>query len=681
MSYSVPRPFTCLSGSNTLSIAPGEIRQHGPKNGDLPAPSGGAALLAGSFRGGRDPVLRHINTLNGAVFGIALLIGAGFSLGSSATAESETAALPPLGGASEPLGAPSVLPLSDADLYARIFDLQRDGDWAAADRLIARLGDDLLMGHVLYQRYMHPTKYRSRYDELKAWMAEYADHPGAARIYALALKRRPANHAYPAKPRAVDLPNVDLVESLDGLGVEADDDPVVMPDSRKLAGKTSAQRQQIRAVQRQVRHLVQRGNVTNALEHLSTRANKRLFDPVSYAESLGVVARGYYRYHYDDKAMAVAAEAADLAGDDAARAHWWGGLSAWRAGAYDIAAAHFEALSGSVEADDWLRAAGGFWASRAYLVGQRPGEVSRMLRAASLYPRTFYGLLATRALGETPPLDFEMPVLSETTSELMARIPAARRAIALAEVGQTDLADAELRRFVDELPPSLAVSLLALADATGMADVAFRLGHDMLRGEGLALDGALYPVPGWRPSEGFSVDRALVFAIVRQESRFRVRAQSRAGARGLMQLMPTTAGYMAGRRFSGSARSELFDPDLNLSLGQKYIQYILGQEYIDGNLLYGLAAYNAGPGNLLKWRDRVDYAGDPLLFIESLPSRETRKYIERVLSNYWIYRMRLGQEPVSMDALIGGDWPTYIGQDAPGRVVARTPASSGIVAD
>lgn len=597
---------------------------------------------------------------------------------SPAMAESETAAIAPLAGQQEVSRPPSVLVPSDSDLYAEIFDLQRDGLWDAADALIARLNDDLLLGHVLYQRYMHPTKYRSSYAELKAWMADYADHPGAARIYALAAKRRPANHAYPVTPKAVDLPNMDLVETLDGLAQEVDEEPLAMPDSRKYEGKTSAQRRQIRAAQRQIRIMVQRGNVTNALERLSTRAHKTLFDPVSYAESLGIIARGYYRYHYDDKAMEVAAQAAALAGDDAALAHWWGGLAAWRARNYDAAGDHFEALSGSVEADEWLRAAGGFWASRAYLVGEQPARVSSMLRVASLYPRTFYGLLATRALGETPPLDFEMPRLSETTSELMARIPAARRAIALAQVGQADLADAELRRFVDELPPSLAVSLLALADATGMADVAFRLGHDMLRGEGLALDGALYPVPGWRPAEGFTVDRALVFAIVRQESRFRVRAKSRAGARGLMQLMPTTAAYMAGRRFSGAARSELFDPDLNLALGQKYIHYVLDQDYVDGNLLYGLAAYNAGPGNLLKWRDRIDYADDPLLFIESMPSRETRKYIERVLSNYWIYRMRLEQEPVSMDALIGGDWPLYVARDGRDALATRVPVSDAV---
>ena len=75
------------------------------------------------------------------------------------------------------------------------------------------------------------------------------------------------------------------------------------------------------------------------------------------------------------------------------------------------------------------------------------------------------------------------------------------------------------------------------------------------------------------------------------------------------------------------------------------------------------AAYNAGPGNLQKWRAKVDYNSDPLLFIESLPSRETRLYMEHVLSNLWIYRTRMGQPSPTLDALLAGNWPVYIALD------------------
>ena len=90
------------------------------------------------------------------------------------------------------LGFPKIIGHTDIDLYQEIFAVQEDGDWKTADRLIARLRDRVLMGHVMAQRYLHPTKYRSKYKELKAWMGKYADHPDAPRLYKLARRRQPA---------------------------------------------------------------------------------------------------------------------------------------------------------------------------------------------------------------------------------------------------------------------------------------------------------------------------------------------------------------------------------------------------------------------------------------------------------------------------------------------------------
>ena len=70
-------------------------------------------------------------------------------------------------------------------------------------------------------------------------------------------------------------------------------------------------------------------------------------------------------------------------------------------------------------------------------------------------------------------------------------------------------------------------------------------------------------------------------------------------------------------------------------------------------------AYNAGPGNLRNWERKINYGNDPFLFIESLPSRETRLFIERVLTNLWLYRDRLGQPSPSLDDVVAGTWPGY----------------------
>jgi len=88
------------------------------------------------------------------------------------------------------------------------------------------------------------------------------------------------------------------------------------------------------------------------------------------------------------------------------------------------------------------------------------------------------------------------------------------------------------------------------------------------------------------------------------------------------------------------------------------------------------AAWNGGPGNLRKWRKRNDDMGDPLFLIESLPSRETRQFIERVLANLWIYRHRLGQDTPSLDAIAAGRRPVYTALGSDSEEVAQTNGSS-----
>jgi soluble lytic murein transglycosylase-like protein len=178
-------------------------------------------------------------------------------------------------------------------------------------------------------------------------------------------------------------------------------------------------------------------------------------------------------------------------------------------------------------------------------------------------------------------------------------------------------------------------------------------------------------LPSWQPKGGFTVDVALVFALIRQESRFNPRAKSWAGARGLMQLMPRTAGFVArDRRFRNSKREKLYEPDLNMALGQRYIEILRDDGKIKGNLVAMVAAWNGGPGNLNKWRRNMTFNDDPLLFIEAIPSRETRKFVEHVLSNLWIYRDRLGQATPSLRELASGQWPVYTALDNPTAEVA-----------
>jgi soluble lytic murein transglycosylase-like protein len=373
----------------------------------------------------------------------------------------------------------------------------------------------------------------------------------------------------------------------------------------------------------------------------------------------------------DEKALELAGAIAERSSAHLPYAHWTAGLAAWRLGKYGEAAGHFEAMAQADSVSGWNRASGAYWAARARLVNREPDQVNRWLDAAAQNARSFYGMLARRALG----LDTDFSPVDDDTGnarmELEARFdrlleaaPGAR-AVALVQIGRNETAEAELRPLYSGGDPGLAVAMLALAKAGNMPGLALQIGNTMSRQDGQRVDDALFPIPGWQPNEGFLVDRALLFAVMRQESAFNSTARSAAGARGLMQMMPRTASEVArDRNLHGRKRDQLYDPELNISLGQKYLRQMLDSDQVQGNMFYALVAYNAGPGNMARWLKSVDYRNDPLLYIETVPAQETRVYIERVIANYWAYRARLGQPAPSLAAVAGGQWPLYNAQEA-----------------
>ncbi len=561
----------------------------------------------------------------------------------------------PTPAASEGFVLPQVLSPEDTELYREIFALQEAGKWQAADTRIEGLSDRRLMGHVLAQRYMHPTAYRSRYKELRDWMAEYADHPDAKRIYDLAMKRRPKNYLRPEPPRTRKA----------SLGYPDYSGRNTYASTKRLSSK---QRRQANRLKRQIRRNVRHTRLSATEQLLESRQAGALLDSVEIDEGLAEVAAGWYYFGRDDKAFELASSAAARSGEMVPIANWTAGLAAWRLGNLEHALDHFEALALSDRVSGWNAAAGAYWAARAHLKLRRPGEMSKWLTRAARHPRTFYGLLALRALGLQPRLEFRAGRLDPGMLARLQAEPASARALALLQVGQTRAAELELRGMNNWADAEMTRGLLALAEGAQMAELAFRLGNRLAKSEHPdyqdGLDVALYPIPAWEPDGGFRVDRALVYALIRQESGFNPRAKSPDGARGLMQLMPRTASYMArDRAYRRSKRRELFDPALNLELGQRYIAHLLVHRTVRGDLFRLTAAYNGGPGNLNKWQRKMDYNDDPLLFIESLPSKETRLFIERVLTNLWIYRMRLGQDTPSLDGIAAGRWPLYVPLD------------------
>jgi len=539
-------------------------------------------------------------------------------------------------------------PLSarDVRLYREIVALQEQGRWQEADALIGRVRDPLLLGHVQRQRYMHPDAYRSTYEELSTWLEHYADHPGADRVYRLALKRRPSGAAAPAKP---------VVGYLGGSGQERQEVTTVAYRSAKE--RSSEEDAAVRAWRSSIDKLAGARRATAAAELLRAPGVTRLADRVEIDLARWAVAGAYVAIGEDLEALSLARRAAVRSGHIVPEMHWTAGFSAWRIGRRDLAARHFAALARAEAAHPSERARAAFWAARVHVVEQKPQYVSAFLRIAAEDRQGFYGVLARAALGKDGGYDWAEP--EEDGLAAATRLPGAQRALALSQIGQSELAEDEIRKLAARASAGLRPGLIALAAQLDLPAAQMRLAQSLRHRNGGAHHPALYPVPTWQPATGFTVDRALVFAVMRAESGFDPDAESYAGARGLMQVMPATAKEIASRHeLELVSWDGVFEPATGMALGQAYLHELLRRPRIGDNLIFAAVAYNAGPARVAEWCAALGM-DDPLLFVESIPLRETRIYVKKVLTNLWTYRDRLGQPRPSLKALAGNAWPRY----------------------
>ncbi|MBI4030772.1 MAG: lytic transglycosylase domain-containing protein [Proteobacteria bacterium] len=563
----------------------------------------------------------------------------------------------------------AALKQDNAKIYKEIFAWQAQARWDKADGLMAQLTDMRLRGHVLYQRYMHPSAYRASFDELNGWLDLYADHPGADRIYKMAVARKPTGYAgtisKPVKNGRV------------GGYLE-----IVMDSGRDYVSprtRSASQKKHIAALEKSIRKDIAAGKAPAAQKKLESAAAKTL-DAAEHDRLAAQIAAGYLYQGKIKKAQGIAAAAAKRSGDKVPMAGWTGGLAAWRAGDYKQAAGLFEVAAASSYSSSWTKSAGAYWASRSWMRAGNMRKVNPWLEKAAAHPRTFYGLIATRALGWDFDFNWDMPELTAEHRAMLKKIPAAQRAEALIAAGQYHLAEAELRQFDPRKDKKLLEALLAFANHNELPSFAMRLAEAIPGPGGNLYDAALYPISPWNPNGGYKVDRALIHALIRQESRFDPMAESRSGAAGLMQLMPATASFVSGSRQYKDAegRHSLKDPQVNLNIGQRYVESLLKQEPIGSELFSLITAYNAGPGNLRKWKNEMGSASDdPLLFIESVPLAETRNFVERVMSNYWIYRLRMNQPTPSLDAVAEGQWARYVRFDGGTRQASAAENGDG----
>ncbi|MDB5497990.1 MAG: soluble lytic murein transglycosylase [Phenylobacterium sp.] len=343
---------------------------------------------------------------------------------------------------------------------------------------------------------------------------------------------------------------------------------------------------------------------------------------------------------------------------------WIEGLAAYRLKSYDRALAAFADLARDGECDAWLQSAAAYWAGRSAEAQNDAKGSAQHLRTAARNSETFYGILAARQLKLTDqaslaPSDdpvaqlllaaYKAPAAASFVDlgRFVAADPRAHRAAALAQIGRGSDAIQELRAGM-ALARTPAEQqnwkALTLAMGTSLADRASPP-------KGYDLD---YPTPELQPRNGFTLDKALVYALVRQESRFNPQAVSPIGATGLMQLMPEAAAAAAGDDKLKADMTPLFDPAFNLRVGQDYFSWLL-ERGVGHDLVRAVAAYNGGPTTVARTAQMLGDNPDSLLLMECLPAQETRMYVQRVLAGYWTYRRMWGEASPSLDALAAGD--------------------------
>jgi soluble lytic murein transglycosylase len=298
------------------------------------------------------------------------------------------------------------------------------------------------------------------------------------------------------------------------------------------------------------------------------------------------------------------------------------------------------------------QARGAYWAGRAADAAGDKDAARDWYHRAAAFATTYYGQVAASTLSPTNRPEFPAAVLpTDTERTEFERSELTRSAILLQDTDQPARVKAFITRLVNTArTPGQHALAGELATRLERPDLAVSAAKRSVQVAGVVIHDHGWPMIPL--SGGDTPERALVFATIRQESAFEADAISRAGARGLMQIIPPTARAVARKLDLPTDHIEhrlLNDTSFNLRLGRSYLASLI-DDY-DGSYVLALAAYNAGPGRVKQWirdnGDPRDTKVDVVDWVELIPIEETRNYIQRVLENLQVYRQRLGGQQVA----------------------------------
>lgn len=316
--------------------------------------------------------------------------------------------------------------------------------------------------------------------------------------------------------------------------------------------------------------------------------------------------------------------------------------SAMRDQDWDTALEWLERLSlGQQHTPQWR-----YWRGRV-MEAKGQLEEARAIYLLNGEKRGYYSFLAADRAGHryqfaNNPLAYQESELSDVEA-----LPAILRARELYAIKRTVDARREWNYAIERMPQPQLLKAAKLADAWGWHDRAITTLAQAKYWDDLELRFPLaHQQQVLNQSAKQQINPAWAFAIIRQESAFTADARSDAGALGLMQLLPRTAREIArSLRVRKPGKRDILKIDTNIALGVGYLKKV--QDRYQGHPVLATAAYNAGPRNVKRWLpDNGAVAAD--IWIETIPFKETRDYLKRVLTYTVIYEQRLGQEPKSL---------------------------------
>ena len=288
-----------------------------------------------------------------------------------------------------------------------------------------------------------------------------------------------------------------------------------------------------------------------------------------------------------------------------------------------------------------------YWQARAMDelgIKEINGESSASIYNSVAPARSFYGFLAADKTGINYHLLDRPMTFTKEQIEAVENSPGILRAREFFVRGELGAANREFFYTTRRLRPEQMVIAGRLAEKLGWYRNGIQVMAEAESWDELEVRFPIvYQEHVTKAAKQTSVNPLLIFAVARQESAFSHDAKSTAGAVGLMQLLPSTAKQTAQKNGLRFAPQDLITPEKNIALGSRYLNHLLG--VFDGNRILAAAAYNAGPSRVKRWMNKEKSAQLPYdVWIETIPYKETRGYVQNVLSFSVIYAYRLGQE-------------------------------------